>query len=107
VHVRQQFVIFDQNSKAPLDYEIDFTKSDMLKIQVIGNGICQIKVYGKIAKGIDYSEVGILRDCDYNFIDTITEKGIYTVSATGYQTIKISVVNASNILCYANEVVEA
>ena len=61
----------------------------------------------KIAKEIDYSEVGILRDYDYNFIDTITEKGIYTVSATGYQTIKISVITASSISCYANEVVEA
>ena len=50
MHVRQQFVIFDQNSKAPLDYEIDFTKSDMLKLQIMGEGTCQIKVYGKNSK---------------------------------------------------------
>ena len=106
MHVRQHFVIVNEDSQIPLNYEIDFTKSDMLKLQVIGDGTCEIKVYGKISKDLDYLEVSILKDSDYSFINTITEKGLYTVSATGYQMIKVSVISAESVSCYANEVSE-
>ena len=91
----------------PTSYEIDFTRSDLLKIQISGEGTCSIKIYGKIDRSVDFAPMLIIRDIDYKFIDTITEKGIYTVSATGYKRLKIDVESTVDTLtCVASEVVE-
>lgn len=106
MQIREQFNIF-KNTNTPLVYEIDFTRSDILKIQISGDGSCSIKIYGRLDKKSEYSPMFIIRDVDYNFIDTIVEKGVYTVSATGYQQLKIDVESTQDTLtCIANEVVE-
>lgn len=107
MQIRQKYVIFEHPTNTPLPYEIDFTRSDLLKIQISGDGNCNIKIYGKINKESDYSEMAIIKDSDYSFINSISEKGVYTVSATGYYKIKIETENADNsLLCVASEVVE-
>ena len=40
---------------------------------------------------IDFSELAIIRDIDYGLINSISEKGIYTVSAVGCRSIKIEI----------------
>ena len=108
MQIRQQYEIF-KNINTPTSYEIDFTRSDILKIQVSGEGVCSIKVYGKVEndKDIDFAPMLIIRDIDYKFIDTITAKGIYTVSATGYKRLKIDVeTTVDTLTCVASEVVE-
>lgn len=106
MQIRQQYKIFE-NTDTPLSYEIDFTRSDLLKIQLSGQGNCIIKIYGKLSKNVDYSQMAIIQDIDYSFIDTITDVGVYTVSATGYQRLKIDVEFTDNTLtCVASEVVE-
>lgn len=108
MQIRQQYEIF-KNIDTPTSYEIDFTRSDILKIQVSGEGVCSIKVYGKIEndKDIDFAPMAIIQDVDYDFIDTITQKGVYTVSATGYKRLKIDVESTvATLTCVASEVVE-
>jgi len=70
---------------------LDTTMSDMLKIQVEGSGSCDIKVYGQLTNLIDFSELAIIRDVDYGLINSISEKGIYTVSTEGCKNIKIEI----------------
>lgn len=70
---------------------LDTTMSDMLKIQVEGLGTCDIKVYGQLTNLIDFSELAIIRDVDYGLINSISEKGIYTISTVGCRSIKIEV----------------
>lgn len=107
MQIRQKYVIFENPTDTPLPYEIDFTRSDLLKIQISGNGNCSIKIYGKINKESDYSQMAIIKDSDYSFTDVISEKGVYTISATGYYKLKIETENADNtLLCVASEVVE-
>ena len=72
---------------------LDTTMSDMLKIQVEGNGSCDIKVYGQLTNLIDFSELAIIRDIDYGLINSISKKGIYTVPAEGCKNIKIEVIS--------------
>lgn len=84
---------------------IDTTMSDMLKIQVEGDGKCDMKVYGQIAKDVAFSKVAIIKDADYSVIDSISEKGIYTVSAEGCRNIKIEVNSINGDLTgYVSEV---
>jgi len=107
MQIRQKYIIFDKPTNTPLSYEIDFTKSDLLKIQVSGDGECDIKIYGKIHPKSEYSLMSIIKDFDYNFINTINSKGVYTISATGYDKLKIETNNAdSTLTCVASEVVE-
>ena len=107
MQIRQKYIIFDKPTTTPLSYEIDFTKSDLLKIQVSGNGECNITVYGKIHPKSEYYPITIIQDSDYKFINAINSKGIYTISATGYDKLKIETKNADNTLtCVASEVVE-
>ena len=70
---------------------LDTTMSDMLKIQIEGSGNCDIKVYGQLTNLIDFSELAIIRDIDYSLINSISEKGIYTISTEGCRNIKIEV----------------
>ena len=107
MQIRQRYTIFENPTNTPLPYEIDFTKSDLLKIQVSGDGTCNIKVYGKINLKSDYSQMAIIKDSDYSFVNVIAEKGVYTINATGYHKIKIETESADNTLtCVASEVVE-
>ena len=76
MQIREQYEIF-KNINTPTSKEIDFTRSDLLKIQISGEGTCSIKIYGKIDRSVDFAPMLIIRDIDYKFIDTITEKGIY------------------------------
>ena len=48
MQIRQKYIIFDKPKNTPLPYIINFTRSDLLKIQVSGDGNCDIKIYGKI-----------------------------------------------------------
>lgn len=106
MQIREQYNVF-KNTDTPLVYEIDFTRSDLLKIQIIGEGTCSIKVYGRLNKKVEYSPMAIIQDIDYDIIDTIIGQGVYTVSATGYQQLKIDVESTeSTLTCIANEVVE-
>lgn len=85
---------------------LDTTMSDMVKIQIEGSGSCNIKVYGQLIKLIDFSEIAIIRDIDYSIVNSISEKGIYTVSAEGFRNIKIEVNSVSGeITGYVSEVV--
>lgn len=107
MQIRQKYIIFENPTTTPLPYELDFTRSDLLKIQISGDGDCSIKVYGKINSKSDYAEMAIIKDSDYSFINTITQKGVYTVSATGYYKLKIETKNAvDSLICVASEVVE-
>ena len=107
MQIRQKYTIFGNPVDTPLPYEIDFTKSDLLKVQVSGDGECDIKIYGKINPKSDYEQMVIIRDSDYGFIDSIVQKGVYTISATGYYRLKIEseIVN-DHLMCVASEVVE-
>lgn len=108
MQIRQKYIIFDKPKNTPLPYIINFTRSDLLKIQVSGDGNCDIKIYGKINPISNYEQMSIIRDSDYNFIDNITQKGVYTISATGYYEIKIETISVDNsLMCVASEVVEA
>ncbi len=85
---------------------LDTTMSDMVKIQIEGSGSCNIKVYGQLTNLIDFSEVAIIRDIDYSLINSISEKGVYTVSAEGFRNIKIEVNSiAGEMTGYVSEVV--
>lgn len=107
MQIREKHIIFEKPTDIPLPYKIDFTRSDLLKIQISGDGNCSIKIYGKIHPELDYSLMAIIQDSDYSIIDTIIQKGIYTVSGTGYYKIKIETENVDNTLtCVASEVVE-
>ena len=107
MQIRQKYIIFDKPTQAPLLYEIDFTKSDLLKLQISGEGKCNIKVFGKINSLMEYAPMMIIHDSTYTFVDTIVSKGVYTISATGYAKLKIEVENVDNTLtCVASEVVE-
>ena len=107
MQIRQKYIIFDKPIDTPLPYIINFTRSDLLKIQISGDGNCEIKIYGKINPISDYEQMSIIQDSDYSFIDTITQKGVYTISATGYYELKIETISAdSSLLCVASEVVE-
>ena len=91
-----------------MPYEIDFTRSDLLKIQISGDGSCNIKIYGKINPKSDYEQMAIIQDSDYSFIENIVKRGVYTVSATGYYRLKIETESVINdLMCVASEVVEA
>ena len=70
---------------------LDTTMSDMVKIQIEGSGTCDIKCYGQLTNLIDFSELAIIRDIDYGLINSISEKGIYTISAIGCRSIKIEI----------------
>jgi hypothetical protein len=108
MQIRQKFIVFKNPVDTPSPYEIDFTRSDLLKIQISGSGSCDIKIYGKINPDSDYAQMAIIKDSDYSFIDTISETGVYTISATGYYKLKIETNSADNtITCVASEVVEA
>ena len=107
MQVRQKYIVFKNPIDTPLPYEIDFTRSDLLKIQISGNGNCNIRIYGKINPDSEYAQMAIIQDLDYSFINTIIQPGVYTVSATGYYKIKIETESAdSTLYCVANEVVE-
>lgn len=85
---------------------LDTTMSDILKIQIEGTGSCNIKVYGQLTNSIDFSEIAIVRDVDYCLINSILERGIYTVSIEGLNRIKIEVNSISGeITGYVSEVV--
>lgn len=108
MQIRQKYIVFENPTDTPLPYEIDFTRSDLLKIQISGDGNCSIKIYGKINPKSDYVQMSIIQDSDYTFINNITENGVYTVSATGYYKLKIQTETVSgNLMCVASEVVEA
>lgn len=70
---------------------LDTTMSDMLKIQIEGSGSCNIKIYGQLTNLIDFSELAIIKDIDYSLINSISEKGFYTVSTSGCKNIKIEI----------------
>lgn len=85
---------------------LDTTMSDMVKIQIEGSGSCNIKAYGQLTNLIDFSEVAIIRDIDYSLINSISEKGIYTISSEGFRSVKIVVNSVSGELVgYVSEVV--
>ena len=70
---------------------LDTTMSDMLKIQIEGSGSCDIKVYGQLSSLIGFSELAIIKDIDYSLINSISEKGFYTISTEGCKNIKIEI----------------
>lgn len=70
---------------------LDTTMSDMLKIQIEGTGSCNIKAYGQLTNLIDFSELAIIKDIDYSLINSISEKGFYTISTEGCKNIKIEI----------------
>ena len=39
---------------------IDTTMSDMIKIQIEGDGSCDVKVYGQITKDVEFSNLAII-----------------------------------------------
>ena len=87
---------------------IDTTMSDMVKIQIDGSGTCDIKVYGQLTNLIGFSELAIIRDIDYSLINSISEKGIYSISAEGFRSIRIDVNSVDGDLTgYASEVVSS
>lgn len=104
MRIRNIEMIFDgANSEKTLI--LDTTMSDMIKIQIEGIGTCDIKVYGKITNSIDFSELAIIKDIDYSLINSISEKGIYTVSTEGLKTIKIEVNSiVGDLIGYVSEV---
>ena len=84
---------------------VDNTMSDLIKIQIEGDGNCDVKVYGQITKDAEFSNLAIIRDEDYGVIDSISGKGIYTVSAEGCRNIKIEInYISSNLAGYVSEV---
>ena len=84
---------------------IDTTMSDMIKIQIEGDGSCDVKVYGQITKDVEFSNLAIIRDEDYGVINSISGKGMYTVSAEGCRNIKIEINSISgNLTGYMSEV---
>lgn len=84
---------------------IDTTMSDMIKIQIEGDGSCDVKVYGQITKDVEFSNLAIIRDEDYGVINSISGKGMYTVSAEGCRNIKIEINAISgNLTGYMSEV---
>ena len=84
---------------------LDTTMSDMVKIQIEGNGSCDIKVYGQLTNLIDFSEVAIIRDIDYGLINSISGKGVYTVSAEGFKNIKFEINSVDgDLVGYVSEV---
>ena len=84
---------------------IDTTMSDLIKIQIEGEGNCDVKVYGQITKDVEFSNLAIIRDEDYGVIDSISGKGIYTVSVEGCRNIKIEINSISgNLTGYMSEV---
>ena len=84
---------------------VDTTMSDLIKIQIEGDGNCDVKVYGQITKDVEFSNLAIIRDEDYGVIDSISGKGIYTVSAEGCRNIKIEINSISgNLTGYMSEV---
>lgn len=87
---------------------LDTTMSDMLKIQIDGTGSCDIKVYGRLTNLIDFSELVIIKDIDYSFINSISEKGVYTVSTEGLKDVKIVINSVEGFLAgYISEVAES
>ena len=70
---------------------LDTTMSDVLKIQIEGSGSCDIKVYGQLSSLIGFSELGIIKDIDYSLINSISGKGLYTISTEGCKNIKIEI----------------
>ena len=85
---------------------LNTTMSDMVKIQIQGTGVCDIKVYGRLTDLIDFSDIVIIRDTDYSLINSISEQGMYTVSTEGLKDVKI-VVNKveGELMAYISEVV--
>lgn len=87
-------------------FVLDTTMSDMVKIQVEGTGSCDIRAYGQITNLIDFSELAIIRDADYGLINSISEKGVYTISVEGLRNVKIEVNSVSgDLIGYVSEVV--
>ena len=106
MQIREEYKIF-KDTNTPLDYEIDVLHSDMLKMQIVGEGNCEIEVLAKLTKSKDYSPIAIINDNTYDMMKSITTTGLYTVSTTGYKKVKISVKQVVNTLqCTAVEVDE-
>ena len=106
--IRETYKIFEKTSTS-LEKEIDFTRSNVLKIQISGEGVCDIEVYGSLQKadGINYEKMPIIDEKVYEIISNITKSGIYGVYATGFKSLKIVVKNTEDTLvCVANEIVE-
>ena len=104
--IREEYTIFE-NTNTPLNYEIDVLDSDMLKIQVVGEGECEIEISAKLTQADDYSPIAIIEDTTYEMLKSIVKTGIYTISTTGYKKIKISAKQVVNTLqCTAAEVDE-
>ena len=106
MQIREEFLVFE-NTNTPFDYEIDTLSSDLLKLQIVGEGDCLIKVLAKLTNSDDYSPVAIIDDKTFDMLDSITKTGLYTISVTGYKKIKISIQSVVNTLkCTAAEVDE-
>lgn len=106
--IRETYTIFEKTS-TPLEYEMDFTRSNVLKLQISGEGICDIEVYGSLQKNdnVGYEKMPIIDEKVYEIISNITKSGIYGIYATGFKKLKIVVNSTDNTLvCVANEIVE-
>ena len=104
MRIRNTQMIF-KNSVPEKPIIIDTTMSDIIKIQIAGIGNCDIKIYGRLTNLIDFSELTIIKDIDYSLINSISEKGIYTVSVEGLKDIKININSINgNLEGYVSEV---
>ena len=106
MQIREEFLVFE-NTNTPLDYEIDTLSSDILKIQLIGTGQCEMEVLARLTNSDQYSPVAIINDKTFDMIDCITEAGLYSIAITGYKKIKLLIKSVVNTLtCLAAEVDE-
>ena len=101
MRVLEKKIIYSPDLPYDKPYEEKVGEADILKIQISGNDICSIKIYGRLSPYMEEQELSAIKDNDYSVVNTITTSGIYTVSCEGYNEIKIDVITPGDgMSCY-------
>ena len=70
--------------------QVDTTECELLKIQVNDINSKEIEISGRLDVSTSFCTMRVMKDSTFQFIDKITENGLYTVDVIGFNSIKIS-----------------